>query len=248
MKRQLWLSVLLLAASLPASAEMTAEQKQVHIMAIDPAPAGTEYAISMETRQERIVIIIPPDTATGVSDVLERDLISDYVRLNFVFTGRMRVLFPPRWFEFMDVNTKKRYRFFEKDKTTITGLFVDGSTVQFAFYGTAIECPSGQCFTWVVGSETKAIIKPPRRKQNRTGHDHPGKERRNHYVHTGSSPLPGQPYDPYDLNNWAGPAPDHNSRPIVNAAPVVAPAPKVVAPAAPVVAPAAPRTGGGGRR
>lgn len=187
------LTLILLASTANAQTE-----KQVYVMATDPAPPGTEYAL---LAKDKIIILIPPTTAVTVGDTsTERELIASFVRLNFIFTGRMRVLFPPRWFEFEDINTKKRYRFFENDKTTITALFADGSTVQFGFIGTAIQCPSGQCFEWQVGTETRPLIRVPRDTRSGVRPPHPGT--------AGGAPSVGlvmvhyrltKPYNPYAL-------------------------------------------------
>lgn len=196
MNNAIWL-VILLALTAPVSAQ-TEAQKQIYVMTVDPPDPGSEYAIMTA---EKIVILIPPTVAMTVGDnASERELVAAFIRLNFIFTGRMRVLIPPRWFEFEDVNTKKRYRFFENDKTTVTALFVDGSTVQFAFIGTAIQCPSGQCFAWVVGTETRPLIHPPRR-----GAGGIGKGREGHFVASDQLRLLGRPYNPYDPANWSGP-------------------------------------------
>jgi hypothetical protein len=217
-------------------AEMTLAEKKVHVMAIDPGDYATQAL-------KPIIIPIPPDKGTGVGDHgTERDIVGGVVRLSLIYTGKWSKYpwIQPPWFEFKDARTQKRYRFMVGD--TVTAVFKDLSTVQFEFIGTAYECPSGQCFVWKDGTETPAVIKP-RRNPDRVGRDHPGKGRRDHYVHTGSDYLApmGPPYDPYDPDNWSGPAPGHDSR--VNTAPApVTKTPPVVTVTPPV------RSGGGGRR
>lgn len=175
-----------------AQAEMTEVEKKVYAMAVDPG----EYAI---TTAHPIVIIVPPNIASTVNDAgSERELVAGFVRLNLIFTGRFSIIH--RWFEFEDVGSKKRYRFFKDD--TITAIFVNGSSVKFKFIGTAFQCPSGLCFVWQEGTETRPIIE--RRNEN-----HPGKGREARYVHVGSSySFFSTPYDPYDPNNWGRPTPN----------------------------------------
>jgi hypothetical protein len=249
MNRKLVAAIAIALCSTNVQAEMTEAERKAYIIASDPAPAGTEYVIQKATD---IVIIIPPERATSVNDQgTERELVAAFVRMNLIYTGHFcKILCGPthRWFEWQDANTKKMYRMFEND--TVTALFVDGSTVKFRFIGTAYHCPSGQCFEWLVGSETRPLIKPPK---PRSGYRsaHPGKGRQDHYV-PGPNSGPGmvhwsniKPYDPYDEDNWPGPAPGTSSAPVT-------PPPVVKAPA-PVVAPtpvAPPRTvvRDGGRR
>jgi hypothetical protein len=257
MNRKLVAAIAIALCSTNVQAEMTTAEKKAYIIASDPAPAGTEYVIQKATD---IVIIIPPDQAESVNDQgTERELVAAFVRMNLIYTGHFcKLLCGPthRWFEWQDVTTKKKYRMFEND--TVTALFVDGSTVKFRFIGTAYHCPSGQCFEWKVGTETKPLFKPkkdrkhPGRKGAKDGN---GKEKGDHYVHTGNGFGGGgfSLYDPYDPDNWAGPAPGTSSVPVAPApvAPPVKAPPVVVAP--PVVAPpvtATPRVrdGGGSRR
>ena len=153
-------------------------------------------------------ISIPSDVSSSVSDdATEREQVEGYIRSNFIWVRGNN----PLWqalrgrFVFMDLRTGWKYRMKEGDN--FKAEFADGSSVRFRFIGT-VQCPSGLCFTWVMGSETPPTIVPPKPPIPRRtgGGEHPGKERGDHYVHTGGSgPLPGRPYDPYDPNQWATP-------------------------------------------
>lgn len=144
------------------------------------------------------IILVPATVSPSVADsASERELVEAFVRTAFLWTGRINPWSRSPTFEFADTRIPGvTYRLKKDDKVLVR--FSDGSTVMFRFIGT-INCPSGLCFEWVIGTERAG-------RQRRAEGEHSGRERGDRYAYAGSTgvPLAGRPYDPYDESTWAG--------------------------------------------